>query len=137
MQWPTNTTMFCRISSSLRGFNQFALAMCHKSSLRFVLALLSRVLCCAVQGVELTPSDDPNVVFDRHQRSGCDPSNYARVHKKPRCPVQGCKEKLTSINTYTCKDCRTAVCLRHRHADDHKCPGPSAATSAAARAAGA
>lgn len=100
-------------------------------------------LCCAglrcavlLQGVELSPTDDPNVIFDRHQRAGCDPSNYARVHKKPRCPVKGCKEKLTSINTYTCKDCRTAVCLRHRLADDHACAGAKAGSAAAAAAGG-
>lgn len=89
------------------------------------------------QGVEFSPTDDPNLVFDRHQRDGCDPSNYARVYKKPRCPVQGCKEKLTTINTYTCKDCREAVCLRHRLPMDHKCAGPSAAAAAASAAAGA
>ena len=44
----------------------------------------------------------------------CDPSNYARVHKKLKCPVPGCKEKLTSINTYSCRSCSTDVCLKHR-----------------------
>ena len=102
---------------------------------------MSPALCCAVlglllQGVELSPTDDPNIIFDRHQRNGCDPANYARVHKKPRCPARGCKEKLTTINTYTCKDCKAAVCLRHRLAQDHQCAGPSAASAAAAAAGG-
>ena len=52
---------------------------------------------------------------------GCDPTNYARVHKKPKCPVPGCKEKLTTINTYSCKSCSTEVCLKHRFPGDHDC----------------
>ncbi|GAB4816853.1 hypothetical protein N2152v2_003899 [Parachlorella kessleri] len=75
--------------------------------------------------------DDANTAFDRHCQTECDPSNYARVHKKPRCPVPGCKEKLTSVNTYTCRDCGTTVCLRHRLASDHKCQGKVAAAAAA------
>ena len=51
----------------------------------------------------------------------CDPSNYARVHRKLKCPVPGCKEKLTSINTYSCKSCSTAVCMKHRFPSDHDC----------------
>ena len=59
----------------------------------------------------------------RHTVTDCDPSNYARVHRKPRCPVLGCKEKLTAANTYCCKDCRLDVCLKHRFAKDHRCSG--------------
>lgn len=51
----------------------------------------------------------------------CDPSNYAKVHRKLKCPVPGCKEKLTSINTYSCKACSTAVCMKHRFPSDHDC----------------
>ena len=51
----------------------------------------------------------------------CDPSNYAKVHRKLKCPVPGCKEKLTSINTYNCKTCSTAVCMKHRFSSDHDC----------------
>jgi hypothetical protein len=67
-------------------------------------------------------------MFERHiSSSECDPANYARVMKKKKCPVQGCREKLTTINTYTCKSCKQAVCLRHRLENDHKCPGKSGA----------
>lgn len=59
----------------------------------------------------------------RHMRDACDPSNYAKVHKKKKCPVKNCKEKLTSINSFECKQCRATVCLKHRLADDHACPG--------------
>lgn len=94
------------------------------------------VVWLSLQGVELSPTDDPNLVFDRHQAAGCDPANYARVHKKPRCPAKGCKERLTSINSYQCKDCSQKVCLKHRLAMDHACAGPAAAANAAGSAAG-
>jgi predicted nucleic acid binding AN1-type Zn finger protein len=51
--------------------------------------------------------------------------------KKKKCPVQGCREKLTTINTYTCKSCKQSVCLKHRLENDHKCPGKSGAAVAA------
>jgi hypothetical protein len=52
---------------------------------------------------------------------GCDPANYDKVMKKPRCPVKGCKERLNLVNTHTCKHCSTAVCMSHRFPDDHSC----------------
>lgn len=51
----------------------------------------------------------------------CDPDNYAKVHKKTRCPVPGCKERLTSTNTFACKACHSEVCLKHRFDKDHRC----------------
>eukprot|EP00884_Botryococcus_braunii_P010364 jgi/Botrbrau1/19329/Bobra.0073s0060.2 len=69
---------------------------------------------------------DPNVAFEAHTREACDPSNYDRVHRKAKCPVPGCKEKLSSINTYKCKDCKANVCLKHRFPSDHQC-NPAAA----------
>jgi len=57
----------------------------------------------------------------------CDPSHYAKVHKRPRCPVPGCKERLTTVNSYCCKDCRATVCLKHRFGSDHACPGRAGA----------
>lgn len=86
----------------------------------------STIVCpvCA-KAVKLSAADDPNVVFERHTRSDCDPSNYAKVHQRPRCPAHGCREKLGAINTYTCKECGKQVCLKHRFAEDHQCPGRS------------
>lgn len=50
---------------------------------------------CA-QGIRLKAGEDPNMAFNAHVSGGsCDPSNYKRVNNKPRCPVKGCKEKLT------------------------------------------
>ena len=75
---------------------------------------------CA-KAVRLAAGQDANSAFEVHSRTDCDPTNYAKVHKKPRCPVAGCKEKLTTINAYRCKDCGQRICLKHRHPDDHKC----------------
>ncbi|EFJ44181.1 hypothetical protein VOLCADRAFT_45245, partial [Volvox carteri f. nagariensis] len=81
------------------------------------------VIVCPIcaKGMRLKPGQDPSEAFDVHQRTDCDPANYDRVHKKPRCPVSGCKEKLTTINAYRCKHCSQRVCLRHRDPGDHKC----------------
>ena len=70
--------------------------------------------------------------FFRHSRSACDPSNYAKVHNKKKCPVKNCKEKLTTINGITCKECGATVCLRHRLAEDHNCQGRQATAANAA-----
>mmetsp|Transcript_36168 Transcript_36168/g.43636 ORF Transcript_36168/g.43636 Transcript_36168/m.43636 type:complete len:413 (-) Transcript_36168:155-1393(-) len=75
---------------------------------------------CAV-GVKLVPGEDPNITWERHCRTGCDTRNYAKIAQKPRCPVAGCKEKLTTSGSVTCKQCGTKVCLAHRFPDDHKC----------------
>eukprot|EP00887_Chlorella_sp_A99_P000849 scaffold5.g849.t1 len=93
----------------------------------------SVIVCplCA-RAVKIGPAEDPDLVFDRHSRTDCDPSNYERVHKKKRCPVQGCRERLTTINTYLCRDCGATVCLRHRLGTDHACPGRQSSAAAAA-----
>ena len=77
---------------------------------------------CA-KAVKLNADEDPYAVFERHTQTECDPTNYAKVHQRPRCPVKGCREKLGAINTYTCKECSTQVCLKHRFPEDHQCPG--------------
>lgn len=75
---------------------------------------------CA-RAVKIGPGQDANEAFEQHQWLGCDTSNYNRVHKKPVCPVEGCRKKLTSISTYQCKTCHQSVCLDHRHEADHGC----------------
>lgn len=75
---------------------------------------------CA-RAVKLSVGQDPNMAFDAHVREGCDPSNYAKVYKKQKCPVESCKEKLTTITRYKCKKCGQIVCLKHRDPADHSC----------------
>lgn len=80
------------------------------------------IICplCA-KAIKISKDDDVNVIFERHQRDNCDPSNYAKVHKKKLCPVDGCREKLTTVNKFECKKCNTEVCLKHRLSQDHQC----------------
>lgn len=83
------------------------------------------VICplCA-KGVRLNPDQDPNICWEAHVNTECDPSNYEKVTKKKKCPVPGCKELLTFSNTIRCRDCTKDHCLKHRFGLDHKCPGP-------------
>lgn len=85
------------------------------------------VLVCPLcaKAVRLVPNEDPNLTWDQHVRTSCDPSNYAKVQKKPRCPVRGCRENLTFSNKMVCKDCKQEVCLKHRFGPDHNCKGPA------------
>ncbi|OWM67238.1 zinc finger AN1 and C2H2 domain-containing stress-associated protein 16-like [Punica granatum] len=83
------------------------------------------VICplCA-KGVRLIPDEDPNITWESHVNTECDPSNYEKVTKKRKCPVPGCREVLTFSNIIKCKDCTLDHCLKHRFGPDHKCPGP-------------
>lgn len=83
------------------------------------------VLVCPIcaKGVRLIPNEDPNLTWDYHVKTNCDPSNYAKVHKKPKCPVRGCREYLAPSNKMVCRDCKQEVCLKHRFGPDHNCPG--------------
>lgn len=83
------------------------------------------VICplCA-KGVRLIPEEDPNITWERHVNTECDPSNYEKVTKKKKCPVRGCKDVLAFSNTIKCKDCLVDHCLKHRFGPDHQCPGP-------------
>ena len=96
-------------------------------------------LCAAA--VRLSAGEDANAVWAAHagDPAACDPGAYAARTRKPRCPVAGCREKLTFSNRVACKSCGRATCLRHRFPDDHGCAaaaaGARAAAAAAARAA--
>ncbi|KAJ8755588.1 hypothetical protein K2173_022167 [Erythroxylum novogranatense] len=83
------------------------------------------VICplCA-KGVRLNPDEDPNISWETHVNTECDPSNYDKVTKKRKCPVSGCREVLTFSNTIKCRDCTRDHCLKHRFGPDHSCPGP-------------
>ncbi|CAO2831728.1 unnamed protein product [Amaranthus hypochondriacus] len=88
------------------------------------------VICplCA-KAVRLIPDEDPNITWESHVNTVCDPSNYEKVTKKRKCPVVGCKEILVFSNTVKCKDCNTDHCLKHRFGPDHKCAGPPKAST--------
>ncbi|RWR73756.1 zinc finger AN1 and C2H2 domain-containing protein [Cinnamomum micranthum f. kanehirae] len=94
---------------------------CPKADLQDVTVLVCPL--CA-KGVRLDPNEDPNITWDSHVNTDCDPSNYQKVTKKKRCPAPGCRETLTFSNTIRCRDCTLEHCLKHRFGPDHKCPGP-------------
>lgn len=83
------------------------------------------VICplCA-KGVRLIPEQDPNITWENHVNTDCDPSNYEKATKKKKCPVPGCREILVFSNTIKCRDCLVDHCLKHRFGPDHKCSGP-------------
>ncbi|OVA19394.1 zinc finger protein [Macleaya cordata] len=83
------------------------------------------VICplCA-KGVRLVPEEDPNITWESHVDTECDPSNYEKATKKKKCPVPRCKEILTFSNTIKCRDCTIDHCLKHRFGPDHNCAGP-------------
>ncbi|CAJ1420419.1 unnamed protein product [Effrenium voratum] len=37
------------------------------------------------------------------------------------CPAEGCRKKLTAMNSVVCTECKTKVCLKHRFEDQHPC----------------
>ncbi|KAK1412919.1 hypothetical protein QVD17_34523 [Tagetes erecta] len=101
-----------------RGYNTHQCPNASKNDLTVVVCPL-----CA-KGVHLIPDQDPNITWESHVNTDCDPSNYAKVTNKKRCPVRGCKETLTFSNTIKCRDCTSDHCLKHRFGPDHSCPGP-------------
>mmetsp|Transcript_70557 Transcript_70557/g.194996 ORF Transcript_70557/g.194996 Transcript_70557/m.194996 type:complete len:193 (+) Transcript_70557:113-691(+) len=78
-----------------------------------------RAIVCpfCAKALPLTALEDENAVWELHVASGgCQPAL-----SKPRCPVDGCKEKLTTLNTFACGSCGKKVCMKHRFEDAHCC----------------
>ena len=72
-----------------------------------VVAVDRRVVTCPMcaKSIELSPTEDVNVTWSRHERADCRPAERVKRVKKPRCPVKGCKEKLLISNTVKCREC--------------------------------
>ena len=82
------------------------------------------VIICPIcaRGVEKRPHIDPNILIEEHCWSKeCEPGNYSRVHERKRCPVVGCRSKLTTVNSYECRHCGISTCVKHRFQADHQC----------------
>jgi uncharacterized C2H2 Zn-finger protein len=74
-------------------------------------------------------------VFDKHLRLECTKSSDIKssstssttssstttVKAAKRCCTKGCRETLTTSNTYYCPKCRQETCLKHRFTDAHEC----------------
>lgn len=91
-----------------------------------------------LQSLEVPPGENSKAFFERHQasrdcfkdRSMCLQSitdsmsprlSPNLIGSKRQCPVQGCLEMMTVMNSFDCAKCRTSVCLRHSEADAHDC----------------
>ena len=94
--------------------------------------VVSCPLCAA--SIELQRGEDINETWARHERTACRPSERVKRTKKPRCPVKGCREKLTISNTVRCRHCAVEHCMTHRAATSHACIGSRAKRAAAAQA---
>ena len=84
----------------------------------------SEVMVCPLcaHAVRFVPGQDPNATWEAHRASGgCVEADYKRVHRKPKCCVKGCKERLDLTNRISCKSCGALTCMRHRFADQHAC----------------
>lgn len=87
-----------------------------------------RVLICPLcsKSVPLVHGESAEDTFAWHERSECQPCAAAPASKN-RCPVKGCREKLTFINKFECPKCKQQVCLAHRFEDAHACPAAQTA----------
>eukprot|EP00922_Rhytidocystis_sp_ex-Travisia-forbesii_P007016 GHVS01010259.1.p1 GENE.GHVS01010259.1~~GHVS01010259.1.p1 ORF type:complete len:218 (-),score=26.40 GHVS01010259.1:442-1095(-) len=90
-----------------------------------------RVLICPLCLGTVHYQDQPSdVVWQKHKESAdCRRDLYAERKSKTtaKCPVNGCREKLTAITRYDCKKCHTVVCMKHRLPEDHCCEVAAAA----------
>ena len=80
-----------------------------------------RVFLCPIcsRSVDVVPTEDPNVTWDRHCSSGS-------CRQKPsasgvKCAAARCRTVLTAVNTISCPTCGQRVCLSHRYSDQHQC----------------
>lgn len=80
------------------------------------------VVCplCAKAVLYFPEQESADAAVDRHTARECDPANYNRVHNKQRCPVPGCKERVTATNVYRCRSNLPAqpACL-YAHLEEH------------------
>eukprot|EP00435_Cladocopium_sp_Y103_P011914 s2091_g3.t1 len=87
-----------------------------------------RVIVCPLCDMAIPHTGDESVLFEAHMASGaCVPKVKT---EKPRCPVKGCREKLTFSNSCECGSCGLKVCLKHRFEDQHDCRPKTSCRSA-------
>ncbi|KAF4688675.1 AN1-type zinc finger protein 2A [Perkinsus olseni] len=107
-----------------------------------------QVIICPLckSSIHLLPGETEDRAFDRHSHSSdCRPENYGKPRLQ-KCPVEGCRDRLTEVNSYECTKCHTKVCLKHRYEDAHPCkeaaagvkksPAVVASSSSGSKAAG-
>lgn len=87
------------------------------------------LLCpCCEKPIHINPDENSDLTLAKHMESEeCTQMTMAKDIQPtgpPRCPVTGCKAKLTASGSVTCDTCRQRVCLKHRFEDAHTCKQP-------------
>ncbi|CAI7861923.1 unnamed protein product [Closterium sp. NIES-54] len=54
----------------------------------------------------------------------------ASAGRRTKCPVRGCRQRLTTSNRAKCRSCAEDHCLQHRLASDHHCAHLAASSAA-------
>lgn len=79
---------------------------------------------CCDAGVRPCDNEDSDLTLAKHMETDeCRSAAKAKQEntQKTRCPVKGCKAKLTFSGSVTCEICHQKVCLKHRFEDAHSC----------------
>ncbi|CAI6006675.1 unnamed protein product [Closterium sp. NIES-64] len=53
--------------------------------------------------------------------AGSSDCQAASAERRTKCPVRGCRQRLTTSNRAKCRSCAEDHCLQHRLASDHHC----------------
>lgn len=74
----------------------------------------------------------PDLAVSQHIDQYCKRNELIKNRRKPKtnlqtCTFKSCKQK--DLIYLECSDCRAKFCIKHRHPNDHQCPGPSATTN--------
>lgn len=61
--------------------------------------------------IELIDGEDPNVTFERHSATDCEPEAYQEKKKKKKLKCAQCNERLNLTNKTVCQTCGSNLCL--------------------------
>ncbi|KAI8841767.1 hypothetical protein BC829DRAFT_402139 [Chytridium lagenaria] len=71
----------------------------------------------------LSPASVINPLIEAHIAAGCptpEEDRKNRLAKKAKCGVKKCRSEPSSTS-FSCKQCSTVFCIKHRHPVDHQC----------------
>ncbi|CAI5464904.1 unnamed protein product [Closterium sp. Yama58-4] len=71
--------------------------------------------------------EDAERALARHM--GGSDCQAASAERRTKCPVRGCRQRLTTSNRAKCRSCAKDHCLQHRLASDHHCAHRAASSA--------
>mmetsp|Transcript_71179 Transcript_71179/g.133127 ORF Transcript_71179/g.133127 Transcript_71179/m.133127 type:complete len:168 (-) Transcript_71179:317-820(-) len=87
-----------------------------------------RVEVCPICDITIKKVDGEDLAVTLEKHAGtpeCLSAAQARAalqeKRTQRCPVRGCKAKLTESGSVCCQTCGVRTCLKHRFEDQHEC----------------